>query len=110
MMTIEQLVLRVDRTIRDRYAKPIPIEQVDRDEFAVALVIQGFAPGRAHRMAFEEIEDNDGALQMLARHRIATVARVEPVAGEVERVTQAIADAQHGRPRYQRDHDGDARP
>lgn len=41
----------------------------DRAEFGRALILQGYAPDRAARMAVE-IDDNDGALQMLARHRI----------------------------------------
>lgn len=53
-----------------RSARMVPITAEDRIEFGRALILQGFPPERAARMAAEEILDNDGALQMLARHRI----------------------------------------
>jgi len=54
----------------------------DRAEMAVALVIQGFELDRAWRMAFdpdyhEWLKDNDGALQMLARHRLAQAGKAD---------------------------------
>lgn len=47
----------------------VPIIVEDRIEFGRALILQGYAPLRAVLMA-ESIPDNDGALQMLARHRL----------------------------------------
>lgn len=41
----------------------------DRDALAVALFFHGYSAGQACRIAFVEIEDDDGVLQMLARHR-----------------------------------------
>lgn len=41
----------------------------DRTEMARALVLQGYTPERAFDLAVD-LPDNDGALQMLARHRI----------------------------------------
>ena len=49
----------------------VEVTQPDREQMAVALFFQGYAAGRACQIAFVELEDNDGALQMLARHRIA---------------------------------------
>jgi len=48
----------------------------DRAELAVAITIRGYDLDRAFRMLFdpndrEYVTDNDGALQMLARHRLA---------------------------------------
>jgi hypothetical protein len=51
----------------------VPIERCDREEFARALVLQGYSPTRAEKM-MHELPDNDGALQMLARHRIAAMS------------------------------------
>jgi hypothetical protein len=53
----------------------------DRAELAVAITIRGYALDRAHHMLFdpndrEYVEDNDGALQMLARHRVAQAGKV----------------------------------
>lgn len=48
----------------------VPISVEDRVEFGRALVLQGYSPERAAYMATTGILDDDGALQMLARHRI----------------------------------------
>lgn len=64
--TIEQLRARAAA------ARMVRVTMDDRIEFAVALVLQGYSAPRAHDMAFHAfhaIEDHDGALQMLARHR-----------------------------------------
>jgi hypothetical protein len=53
-----------------RTTKMVPVTVEDRVEFGRALVLQGYSPDRAARMAASEILDNDGALQMLARHRV----------------------------------------
>jgi hypothetical protein len=53
-----------------RAARMVPITPEDREEFGRALILQGYAPERAAHMACVGILDNDGALQMLARHRI----------------------------------------
>jgi hypothetical protein len=53
-----------------RAAHMVPITAEDREEFGRALILQGYSPERAAWMANGEILDNDGALQMLARHRI----------------------------------------
>jgi|GEM_PF-3062247 hypothetical protein len=66
--TVDQLLERA------RVTKIVAIAPQDRREFARALVLQGYDAPRAHRMAYDdrgEIKDNDGALQMLARHRLA---------------------------------------
>lgn len=65
--TSGQLSARAATTVMVR------IEPCDRREFARALVLQGYDAPRAHRMAYDtsgEIKDNDGALQMLGRHRL----------------------------------------
>lgn len=49
--------------------RPVPVLQVDRDEFCRALMLQGYSPRRALDLA-QSLEDTDGALQMLARHRV----------------------------------------
>ena len=67
-MTVDDLQERVAAT---RRAPMAPVNRFDREEFAVALVLQGYDALRAHTMAFETIADNDGALQMLARRRVA---------------------------------------
>lgn len=59
-----------------RSASMVPITAEDRIEFGRALILQGYAPERAARMAFVEILDNDGALQMLARHRVRYTSQV----------------------------------
>ncbi|WP_425230244.1 hypothetical protein [Sphingomonas sp.] len=51
------------------------VEPMDRIEFEWALVLQGYAPVRAAQLA-HELPASDGALQMLARHRVATERRV----------------------------------
>lgn len=53
-----------------RAARMVPITAEDREEFGLALILQGYSAEHAARMAGGEILDNDGALQMLARHRI----------------------------------------
>ena len=52
-----------------RCARMVPITLDDRVEFGRALVLQGYSPARAVELA-TTIEDNDGAIQMLARHRV----------------------------------------
>ncbi len=54
----------------------VPVILEDRIEFGRALILQGYAPARAAVMA-ERIEDDDGALQMLARHRIRYSAEAQ---------------------------------
>lgn len=55
----------------------LPITLADRLEFGTALVIQGYPSSQAAMMA-NDLEANDGALQMLARHRVR-YQRGEPV-------------------------------
>lgn len=52
----------------------VEVESIDRVEFEWALTLQGYAPDRAWQLAYE-LPANDGALQMLARHRLATERR-----------------------------------
>jgi len=52
----------------------------DRAALATSIAVRGYEIGRAWGMMFnpahpEYVEDNDGALQMLARHRVAQVDR-----------------------------------
>lgn len=47
----------------------VPVIMEDRIEFHIALVLQGYSPARAAELA-ETLPENDGALQMLARHRL----------------------------------------
>lgn len=61
---------------RAEACRVLPVEQVDRDEFAVALFLQGYGPRRAHEIAYVELLDNDGALQMLVRHRVRFAEQV----------------------------------
>ncbi|MGN5376121.1 hypothetical protein [Sphingomonas hankookensis] len=49
----------------------VEVLDADRAELERGLFTQGFAPDRAHALAFSQ-PANDGALQMLARHRTAT--------------------------------------
>ena len=49
-------------------APMLPIVEGDRAAFAVALKLQGYSAERAQQIAYE-LADNDGVLQMLARHR-----------------------------------------
>lgn len=58
-------------------ARMVPITAEDRIEFGRALILQGYAPERAAYMARVGILDNDGALQMLARHRISYSSQVQ---------------------------------
>jgi hypothetical protein len=65
-----------ERAERLQHAGPREIiTAADREALAVAIVVRGYDVPRAHRMLFdptdpEYVPDNDGALQMLARHRI----------------------------------------
>lgn len=49
------------------------VVQADRREFGRALIHQGYTPDRAAELA-TDLPYSDGALQMLARHRIAAAA------------------------------------
>lgn len=49
----------------------VEVLDTDRAELERGLFTQGFASDRAHALAFQQ-PANDGALQMLARHRMAT--------------------------------------
>jgi hypothetical protein len=62
-VTPQQLFDRAERTAM------VPVTPEDRTELGVALILQGYAPSRAANMV-KQMEPNDGALQMLARHRI----------------------------------------
>ena len=73
-LTVELTAVGLLEMARSTIMVPISVE--DRAEFGRALVLQGYAPERAARMAMREILDNDGALQMLARHRIRYCAQV----------------------------------
>jgi len=68
MKSAAQLVEAANRVIATGM---VPVTQDDRDQMAIALFIQGYPSGRAAHMAYVELGDNDGALQMLARHRLA---------------------------------------
>lgn len=59
-----------------RSARMVPIIAEDREEFGRALILQGYSPDRAAHMAAVGILDNDGALQMLARHRLRYSSQV----------------------------------
>lgn len=52
-----------------RETQHVPVITADRAEFCRALVLQGYGVERAINLA-AELEETDGALQMLARHRI----------------------------------------
>lgn len=54
----------------------VPVTLLDRVEFERALVLQGYEPERAAQLA-HGLAATDGALQMLARHRINVQALVE---------------------------------
>lgn len=69
-MKIQQLLDLAHR------AEIVTVTLEDRIEFGRALILQGYAPARAVCMA-EQIEPNDGALQMLARHRIRYSAEAQ---------------------------------
>lgn len=66
--------------IIDRCAgmKHVPVTQADREQMAIGLFLQGYSAGRAGHLAFVELDDGDGALQMLARHRIAALTERTP--------------------------------
>lgn len=76
-------MIKLDRLIADSLAeaasstKMVRVTDGDRAEFGRALVLQGYSPERAARMATTEIPDNDGALQTLARHRIRFSTKVQ---------------------------------
>lgn len=99
MMTPGQLFTEAQAIVDAGYAS---VEQCDRHAFALALFFQGYSAGQACHKAFVELEDTDGALQMLARHReaLATVAAAndEGVADYpdelLDRVAEAITRAQ----------------
>jgi len=50
----------------------IDVAQVDREAMAVALIAQGYSVSRARQLVLD-LADDDGALQMLARHRIDSI-------------------------------------
>ena len=58
--------------VADRSSAHVPITSADRKQMALGLFFQGYPAGRACEIAFVELEDNDGALQMLARHRLSS--------------------------------------
>ena len=61
-------------TLAADHPRMVRVESVDRIEFEWALVLQGYPPHRAGQLAYE-LPNNDGALQMLARHRLAAERR-----------------------------------
>ena len=71
-MTPNQLVEEAKAIVDAGYAV---VDLSDRREFALALFFQGYTAGQACHKAFVELEDTDGALQMLARHRALTTSR-----------------------------------
>ena len=73
-------------------AKILPIIDADRIEFGRALILQGYDASRALRMVQEEIKDNDGALQMLARHRVAIGALAANYRAALEAIDKAVMD------------------
>lgn len=73
-------------------AKMLPIIDADRIEFGRALILQGYDTSRALRMIQDEIEDNDGALQMLARHRVAIGELTARYRGALEAINKAVID------------------
>lgn len=62
--------------------KHVPVTLEDREQMAIGLFLQGYSAGRAGHLAFVELGDDDGALQMLARHRIAAENHPEPAREE----------------------------
>lgn len=83
---------------RPRYGRPVTTEcgiamvavtVEDRNELERGLITQGFPPDRAKEIAHEQAA-NDGALQMLARHRIASAL---PSPGGVDEVAARMAAA-----------------
>lgn len=56
----------------------VEVTDADRKQMAVGLFLQGYTAGRACHIAFVELDDGDGALQMLARHRIASSLAADP--------------------------------
>ncbi len=73
-------------------AKMLPIIDADRIEFGRALILQGYDASRALRMIQEEIEDNDGVLQMLARHRVAIGELAAQYRATLEAIDKAVMD------------------
>jgi hypothetical protein len=73
-------------------AKMLPIVDADRIEFGRALILQGYDASRALRMIRDEIEDNDGALQMLARHRVAIGELAAHYRAALEAIDKAVMD------------------
>lgn len=49
----------------------VPVSLADRRQMAIGLFLQGYTAGRAAHLAYVDLGDDDGALQMLARHRLA---------------------------------------
>jgi len=68
MLTPGQLFTEA-QTLAD--AEHAAVDRTDRHALALALFFQGYTAGQACHKAFVELEDTDGALQMLARHRLA---------------------------------------
>lgn len=75
-------------------AKMLPIIDADRIEFGRALILQGYDASRALRMIQGEIEDNDGVLQMLARHRVAIGELAARYRAALEAIDKAVMDGQ----------------
>lgn len=74
MMSVTELANRV--ALHEAARASFAVTVADREQMAVALALQGFAIDRAHAMCFDVhdrgyLRNNDGALQMLARHRSA---------------------------------------
>lgn len=82
--TVAQLLARTEAT------RMVEIVPEDRREFARALVLQGYDAPRAHRMAYVDLMDNDGALQMLARHRRGYASHAVSALIDAARATSAI--------------------
>jgi len=66
-MKLAQLMERADAI---RAAPHVPITEEDRFEFAAALILQGYRITQAADIA-TDLAETDGALQMLARCRVA---------------------------------------
>lgn len=60
----------VDRASEISAAGFVPVTEDDRFEFGTSLILHGWSPRLAFAKACQ-LEDSDGALQMLARCRIA---------------------------------------
>ncbi|WP_430635048.1 hypothetical protein [Sphingomonas hankookensis] len=68
----------------------VEVTDGDRAEFERGLITHGFAADTAKELAREQ-PANDGALQMLARHRLATLASA-PAGGGVETARAVMAE------------------